>query len=72
MHPLTTYRASKGITLRQLAAAAGTTSATLCRIERRRLRPSLALIERITRATNGEVTANDFVASADPEQEEAA
>lgn len=62
-HPLRTFRLSRGMTLDALADVSGTTAATLSRIENRQVRPSLDLIERITAATGGAVTANDFVSA---------
>jgi len=59
IHPLTAYRRRPDVNLRQAAFAvrAGTTKATISRIEAGTLSPSPALMQRIVEATGGEITA---------------
>lgn len=61
LHPLLAYRERTNLKLDELAKAAGTSKSTLSRVERRKCCPSLGLIARLVAATNGEVTANDFL-----------
>jgi transcriptional regulator with XRE-family HTH domain len=68
-HPLRSYREREGISLDGLAAAVGASKASLSRIEARLQIPSLGLVERIVSASNGALTANDFVSSASRETE---
>lgn len=60
-HPLRAYRKKAGLTLQELADRAGTTPATLSRIERYELAPSLALISRLKKAARGKLRADDFL-----------
>jgi transcriptional regulator with XRE-family HTH domain len=59
IHPLTAYRRRPDVNLRQAAFAklAGTTKATISRIEAGALSPSPALMQRLVAATGGQVTA---------------
>lgn len=59
-HPLRRYRRDAGLTLEALSARLGISKASLSRVETGRQTPSLALLQRITAATDGAVTANDF------------
>jgi transcriptional regulator with XRE-family HTH domain len=70
-HPLRSYRERAGISLDELASRAGTSKASLSRIETRVQVPSLGLVERIISAAGGELTANDFVGEPGREDEEA-
>ena len=51
-----------GISARELAQRADTTEATISRLRNGRVQPSLELAKRISEATGGAVTANDFIA----------
>lgn len=64
-HALRTYRRNRGISLEHLAASAGTTKATLSRIELGRQMPSAGLIAKLRDATGGAVSADDFVPQAE-------
>ena len=59
-HALRTYRRERGLSLNSLANQAGTTKATLSRIELGRQTPSAGLIARIRDATGGTVSADDL------------
>jgi transcriptional regulator with XRE-family HTH domain len=61
-HPLKLWREKRGLTLDELAERVGSSKATLSRIESGKQTPSLGLIGRLKEATNGEVTADDFLA----------
>lgn len=50
-HPLTAYRRKHGLTLEALAQRAGTSKATLSRIENNGSDPSVALIRRLMEQT---------------------
>lgn len=50
-HPLRRYRAERGLTLEQLAEQAGTTGATISRIENRSLRAGHDLLIRLANTT---------------------
>lgn len=63
MHPLRTYRQRNNLTLAELALRAKTTEGTISRIERGTLRPTFELLRRLVAATDGEVTADDIIAS---------
>ena len=60
-HPLRAYRQKHDITLEQLAKSVGTSKGFLSKIENGRQAPSLSLIKRLVAATQGTVTANDFL-----------
>ena len=68
-HPLRRYRKNLGLSLETLADVAGVDKATISRIENGKQEPSLGLIRRLTAATAGRVTANDFAAAPEPKQE---
>ena len=64
IHPLREWRLRNGQSLDELSAiVGGITKASLSRIETGEQNPSLDLIGRIVTATNGEVSANDFLQS---------
>ena len=64
IHPLRAYRDRVGLSLDEFARLVGdTTRQSLFRIEKGQQAPSLDLIHRITKATNGEVTADELVAA---------
>jgi transcriptional regulator with XRE-family HTH domain len=65
------YRKKHGITLQVLGEALGVEKGHLSRIERGQVWPSRDFFERLVELTNGEVTANDFVAPPAPAAEEA-
>lgn len=60
-HPLRTYRKDKGISLEAIAAKAKVTRTSLSRIERGLQTPSLDLVGRIITATDGALSADDFL-----------
>lgn len=63
-HPLREWRLRNGQSLDELSVmVGGITKASLSRIETGAQNPSLDLIGRIIAATNGEVSANDFLPS---------
>jgi len=72
LHPLRAYRERSGISLAKLADLVGTTRQSLFRIEGGSQNPTLEMMAKITAATNGEVTANDFVEASFPRDGEAA
>lgn len=51
LHPLREYRKANGLTLVELAKAAGTTDSALCLIENRKRKPGIDLAARLSRAT---------------------
>lgn len=62
-HPIKAYRAQRGLSLQQLAERARTTRSTVSRIEAGLLKPSFDLLDRITAATGGEVSADAIIAA---------
>lgn len=60
-HPLRAYRREKKVTLQSLADQLRVTKGFLSKIERRRQLPSFSLAERISAATDGALTPNDFL-----------
>jgi len=60
-HPLKSFRDRKGISLDTMAQAVGASKASLSRIETRLQVPSLGLVERIVRASDGALSADDFL-----------
>lgn len=60
-HPLRSFREKAGISLEELAMQVGASKASLSRIETRAQVPSLGLVERIVKASDGVLSANDFV-----------
>lgn len=66
-HPLRRYRLDNGLSLDELALKSRTSKATLSRIETGLQTPSLSLIRRISTATDGALTANDFMGAAPAE-----
>jgi transcriptional regulator with XRE-family HTH domain len=71
-HPLKRYRDARSLTQRELAAMIGTSDVTVARLETGTRQPSFDLMRRISEATGGEVSPNDFLLSADAEQAGAA
>lgn len=61
LHPLQAYRDARGVTLDELAARVGTSKATLSRVENWKQDPSLDLIGKLKAATDGIVSADDFL-----------
>lgn len=60
-HPLRKFRNKHGIGIDEMARRAGTSKASISRIENGSQWPSGGLLSRLIRATNGEVTADDFL-----------
>jgi transcriptional regulator with XRE-family HTH domain len=60
-HPLTLYRQRHKLTLAAFAALAGTTQATISRIEGGTRLPRQAMLRRLVEATGREVTADDIM-----------
>jgi transcriptional regulator with XRE-family HTH domain len=60
-HPMRRYREERGITLATLAARSGVAKGTLSKIENGLRDPSLSLIRRIIDATDGALSADDFL-----------
>jgi DNA-binding XRE family transcriptional regulator len=63
IHPLKEYRQRAGLSVSDLAEKVGVSRQSIFRIEAGDQTPSLDLVSRITRATGGKVTANDFLRS---------
>lgn len=61
MSKLREYRLSKGLSQEALARRLGVGKAAICRIEKGSRLPSLPLIARIVRITDGKLSANDFL-----------
>lgn len=61
VHPLKAYRDREQVTAASLAARAGTSRQTIHRIESGQFAPSLDLLARIVTATDGSVSADDFL-----------
>lgn len=61
IHPLQSYRERAGLTLDVLAERVGVSKATLSRVENRKQDPSLDLIGKLKAASNGEISADDFL-----------
>jgi transcriptional regulator with XRE-family HTH domain len=68
-HPLRQWRKANGLTLADLKEATGTSAAMLSCIERGRRQPSLKLAVKLSNATDGAVSVQNF---AEPEGAEAA
>lgn len=64
MTRLRQIREDMGLTQEQFAALVGCQRSTICRLELGVRRPSLDLIERLVRATNGRLSADDFIIKA--------
>ena len=60
-HPLTIYRSTAGLTMSRMAAMSGTTRVSIFRIEKHRQWPSLALVRRLISASEGKLSADDFL-----------
>lgn len=67
-HPLTRYLDDTDVGRTELARLAGTSRQTIHRIERGEQSPSLDLVARIIAATEGKLSADDFM----PRRENAA
>lgn len=61
MSKLKAYRDANGISQKDFAKSVGVKKAAISRIERGKRVPSMGLASRICEATNGELTANDFM-----------
>lgn len=59
-HPLARYLSRHGLSLRAFAQEAETTATTLSRIINYKQSPSMAMMGKISDATNGAVQPNDF------------
>jgi transcriptional regulator with XRE-family HTH domain len=60
-HPLFIYARNTGTTITKIAAASGCSRMTIYRLMRGEQNPTLDLLRRISSATNGVVTPNDFL-----------
>jgi transcriptional regulator with XRE-family HTH domain len=60
-HPLKLYRDRENLSLERMARDVGTSKSHLSKIENRRQFPSMPMIARIVTATNGVLSANDFL-----------
>jgi len=60
-HPIKAYRHQYGLSLQSLAERARTTRSTLSRIEAGLIKPSFDLLDRLTAATGGEVSADAII-----------
>ncbi len=69
MH-LSAYMKHKNLSDQDFAVLIDRTRATVSRIRRGKVRPDWVTVERINKATNGVVTANDFLPDAIPEAAE--
>jgi DNA-binding XRE family transcriptional regulator len=59
-HPLRAYRRQHDITLDQLGEMVGASKGFLSKIEKRKQIPSMTLAAKLSEATKGAVTLNDF------------
>jgi transcriptional regulator with XRE-family HTH domain len=66
-HPLLTYRLAHKRSQQELADAVGTNKSTISRMEGSQIKPSLELMRRIAKATDGEVTTDMLLAWHDPD-----
>lgn len=64
-HPLFIYARSSGTTITKIAASAGCSRMTIYRLIKGEQNPTLDLLRRISGATNGAVTPNDFLPALD-------
>jgi transcriptional regulator with XRE-family HTH domain len=64
MNALRTWRREQGLTIGEMAGKLGVSVGSLSRIERDDQWPDREFFERMTEATSGAVTANDFVPGA--------
>lgn len=64
-HPLRKWRKSQGLTLEQAASRIGTSRQVWSDWERRRRRPSPALMPKVRAVTGGAISADDFFPSQD-------
>lgn len=71
-HPLKAYREGAGLSLDDLAGKAGTSKASLSRIEGRLQKPSLGLIERLIAVSGGKLAADDFLSESHRDEAEGA
>lgn len=70
-HPIARYLQTSNVKVGELARAAKTTRQTIHRLIHGKQAPSMGLAARLAEATNGAITANDFMAQAS-EKERAA
>ncbi|WP_133769096.1 helix-turn-helix domain-containing protein [Enterovirga rhinocerotis] len=64
-HPLRRFRKSENLTIEQIAGRAGLSKATVSRIERDLQKTTEATIRRLIQASEGKLTANDFIATSE-------
>ncbi len=69
-HALKKFRRETDVTLTAFGKRVGASKGFLSRIENRRQRPSLDLVERIVKATGGRVSADDFIDPQDVESQQ--
>jgi transcriptional regulator with XRE-family HTH domain len=67
-HALRVYRKKNGIRLQQLASQVGVGASSLSKIERGIGAPSMALLGRLIKATNGAVSPFDFLEKEPPHE----
>jgi transcriptional regulator with XRE-family HTH domain len=61
MHPIKAYRRKHGLSLQVLAERVRTTRSTLSRVEAGLIKPSFDLLDRLTGATGGEISADAII-----------
>jgi len=61
MNKLREYRISLGLSQADLAASVGVQKATISRIEKGKRTPSMGLVARIVEASDGALSADDFL-----------
>lgn len=61
LHPLTRYRQRHNLSMNKLAARAGTTLATVSRIESGSRQPTVDMLFRLVEATGREVSADEII-----------
>ena len=71
MNALRKWRRTRELTIETMAERLGISVGSLSRIERDEQWPDRKFFEAVVELTNGEVTANDFVAQPAPSAEEA-
>lgn len=60
-HPIALYLQTSNVKVGELARAAKTTRQTIYRLMHGKQAPSMGLASRLSEATNGAITANDFM-----------
>lgn len=71
-HPLLNYARRSGTTLHQIAKDAGCSRMTLYRLMRGEQNATMGLLQRVSEATNGAVSAEDFFPAPQPTTEQGA